>query len=114
VDAINRNEEMLRIIRSLMVLPLIVLPGCGGAQADAARGRILSEQWCAQCHGVHLNEPSADPKAPSFSAIAGEPSATDYALRVFLRTPHPTMPNFVLQSPDIEDLVSYIVSLKRQ
>ena len=31
--------------------------------------------------------------APSFSQIAAEPSATEMSLRVFLRTPHPTMPN---------------------
>jgi len=44
--------------------------------------------------------------------IAAEPSATEYSLRVFLRTPHPTMPNFVLNTDDIEDLASYIASLK--
>jgi mono/diheme cytochrome c family protein len=57
-------------------------------------------------------ESSPNAKAPSFSAIALEPSATEYALHVFLRTPHPTMPNFVLQPDDIDDIVSYVVSLK--
>ena len=79
---------------------------------DAGRGRILAQQWCSQCHGVRADKGSTDPDAPSFSAIAGEPTATEYALRVFLRTPHSTMPNFVLGAEDIDDLVSYIVSLR--
>jgi mono/diheme cytochrome c family protein len=81
-------------------------------QRQSNRGRILAQQWCAQCHGVHPNELSTDANAPSFSAIAREPSATEYALRVFLRTPHPTMPNFVLKPDNIDDLVSYIVLLQ--
>ena len=47
-----------------------------------------------------------------FVDVAAEPSTTEYSLRVFLRTPHPTMPNFVLNATDIEDIASYIVSLK--
>jgi mono/diheme cytochrome c family protein len=82
------------------------------ARADAARGHVLSEQWCAQCHGVRPGMSSSNPKAPSFPAIALEPSATEYSLRTFLRTPHPTMPNFILKPDDIDDIVDYIISLK--
>jgi cytochrome c len=105
---------MLRTICCLLTIVVLgVLSRSGEAKADAARGRILSEQQCSQCHRVHPNEASADRKAPNFPAIAGEPSATEYSLRVFLKTPHPTMPNFMLQPEDIDDLVSYIISLKR-
>jgi hypothetical protein len=48
------------------------------AKANANRGGILVQLWCAQCHGVRPNELSADANAPSFSAIAGEASATEY------------------------------------
>ncbi len=88
--------------------------GLGEAKADARRGRALAEQWCSQCHAVAPNEAAGDPAAPDFPEIAQEPSATAYALRVFLRTPHATMPNFILAPDDIEDIVSYILSLKRQ
>jgi mono/diheme cytochrome c family protein len=93
---------------------LIVFGGASDAKADAARGRVLSEQWCSQCHGVRPNESSPNAKAPNFSAVATEPSTTEYSLRVFLKTPHPTMPNFVLKPDDIDDIVGYIVSLKPQ
>lgn len=75
----------------------------GDARADVARGQALSEQWCAECHGVRQGMSSGNPKAPTFLAIALEPSATQYSLRTFLRTPHYTMPNFILKPHDIDD-----------
>lgn len=105
---------MAKSRRLLLALGLSLFACAGEASANPDRGRILAQQWCAQCHGVRPNEASIEPTAPSFSAIAREGSATEYALRVFLRTPHPTMPNFILQPEDIDDLVSYIVSLREK
>ncbi len=96
----------------LIVAVTLVLAGQERAKADAARGQALSQQWCSQCHGVRPAEASANPKAPAFGAIATEPSATEFALRTFLRVPHPTMPNFILDPDDIDDIVGYITSLK--
>jgi mono/diheme cytochrome c family protein len=96
------------------VVPAIVGFGLGEAKADARRGRVLAEQWCSQCHAVAPNEATGDPAAPDFPDIAQESSATAYALRVFLRTPHATMPNFILARDDIEDIISYILSLRRR
>jgi cytochrome c len=84
----------------------------GEARADAARGLSLAERWCAQCHGVRPNDASPTQAIPSFPQIAAEPSATEPSLRVFLRTSHPSMPNLILQQDDIDDLVSYILSMK--
>jgi mono/diheme cytochrome c family protein len=107
--------NMPGIIRALLVIAaILVLASPEDAKADAARGQGLAEQWCSQCHGVRPSQPSANSDAPSFSAIAAEPSATQYALRTFLRVPHPTMPNFILKPDDIDDIVGYITSLKPQ
>src|SRR3954447_4209195 len=94
------------IILSFMGL-IALVPGFGfrDAWADARRGRALAEQWCAECHAVAPNKTAGDPAAPDFADVAAEPSATGYALRVFLRTPHATMPNFMLERGDIEDIV---------
>ena len=91
---------------------LAALARANEASADAARGRLLAERSCAQCHALEPGQASANPKAPAFSAIAEEPSATEYSLRIFLQTTHQTMPNFILVPDDIEDLVGYIRSLK--
>lgn len=104
---------MRRAISALAVVCVAAASAVAGeARADSARGLALAERWCSQCHGLRPNEASPTPEAPSFPRIAAEPSATEPALRVFLRTPHPSMPNFILQHDDIDDLVSYILSMK--
>ena len=40
------------------------------------------------------------------------PSTTELALKVFLQSSHPTMPNVVLTAEQRGDLVNYILSLK--
>jgi mono/diheme cytochrome c family protein len=107
-----RNSLVGLIFFSLVAA--IVGFGLGEAKADARRGRVFAEQWCSECHAVAPNDAAGDPAAPDFPEIAEEPSATAYALRVFLRTPHVTMPNFILVPDDIEDIISYILSLRRR
>ena len=84
----------------------------GADAASATRGKTLVQQDCVTCHAVEPGGQSPNPKAPTFVAIANEPSATPYSLHVFLQTTHATMPNFVIESDDIDDIVSYILSLK--
>ena len=83
------------------------------ANADRLRGKALAEQQCSHCHGVKRGEKSPYVAVPSFTEVAAEPSMTEYALRSFLRTPHPTMPNLIIAPVDIDDIVGYIVSLKQ-
>jgi len=101
-----------RTCRVLTVILFIGISPQPSARADQARGRILAEQQCSQCHAVKRDDLSPDPDAPSFADVAAEPSITEYMLRVFLKTPHPTMPNLIIKSNDVDDLVSYIMSLK--
>ncbi len=82
--------------------------------ASAARGKSLARQNCAGCHAVEPGGQSPNAKAPTFVAIANEPSATPYSLHVFLQTTHATMPNFMINSDDIDDIVAYIESLKQK
>ena len=84
---------------------LITLAGERSANANQSRGRILAEQQCSHCHAVKPGERSPDPDAPRFADVAAEPSITEYMLRVFLRTPHQTMPNLVIKPDDIDDLL---------
>src|SRR5215469_12563022 len=94
-------------------VPLVAsLVLCSTAGADALRGFTLSQRWCSGCHAVRPAQTSPNPAAPTFREIANEASVTDYSLRVFLRTPHPTMPNFILDADDLDDITSYVLSLK--
>ena len=100
-----------RLLLALSFLLTGVAPGL--AAGNATEGALLAEQWCTECHAIRAGGISPNPKAPAFEAIAGEPSATPYALRVFLRSPHVTMPNFKIDADDIADLTAYIHSLRR-
>ena len=102
--------------KSAAVLALATAPSFAAVHADAAsvaRGKALVRQDCATCHAVEPGGTSPNAKAPTFAAVANEPSATPYSLHVFLQTTHATMPNFVINSEDIDDIVAYIESLKK-
>jgi mono/diheme cytochrome c family protein len=83
------------------------------AAGDAAKGAALAQGWCSKCHALAPGQESPNPKAPRFPAVANEPTATTYALRVFLKTPHSTMPDFKIPPDQIDDLVAFIHSLRR-
>ena len=79
---------------------------------SAASGRKLAEAWCKGCHAIEARTGGTSAAAPDFAAVANMPSTTELALKVFLRTPHPSMPNLVLTPEQTDDIVNYILSLK--
>ena len=50
---------------------------------------------------------------PDFKEIANRTSTTGLSLKVFLQTSHPSMPNLILKPDESDDLINYILSLKR-
>lgn len=94
-----------------MVLACALASGAA-ARADAVRGQELSEQLCSGCHAVRPGQASPVAAAPTFLRSAADASITESSLRVFLRTPHWTMPNIILKPDDTDDIVEYILSLK--
>jgi mono/diheme cytochrome c family protein len=81
--------------------------------ADLSAGRHLAETVCSACHQVSATSPtpSPNPAAPSFVDIGRMPSMSELAIKVFLRTSHPTMPNFILTPEEINSVTAYILSL---
>ena len=47
-----------------------------------------------------------------FQIVADFPGITERALAVWLRNPHPNMPDFILPQADMENVIAYIMSLK--
>ncbi len=101
-----------------------LLVGMGSVLAqqvgDPAKGRQYALTYCATCHSVIALPPGASPSSPnrtglsiSFEEVAATPGMTELALNVFFRSPHPSMPNLIVQPADVRDLVAYILSLKR-
>lgn len=80
---------------------------------DARRGLEYAQATCARCHAV-LFEDASSPvfDAPPFKTVADTPGITRLALSVFLQSPHPTMPNLIVEGEDADNLIAYILSLK--
>jgi mono/diheme cytochrome c family protein len=107
---------MTGIIRHVTAGLLLALAGTAAAQAqegDPERGHDFAKKICAECHGVEKGyQPSTEPFAPTFEAVAKAPGMSPLALSVFLQTPHSTMPNLVLTATERADIIAYITSLK--
>lgn len=86
-----------------------------GAQTvgDVSKGANVAKIVCSQCHAVGYGQlRSPNPMAPNFTSIATTLGMTDRALRVWLQSSHPTMPNIILNQTERDDVVAYILSLK--
>jgi mono/diheme cytochrome c family protein len=87
--------------------------GPGAAHADATKGGKIAQQWCSSCHLVGPTAPSGPvPQGPpSFQTVA-KSGMTAEQLRAFLSHPHGAMPNLTLTRAEIDDLISYIATLR--
>jgi cytochrome c len=118
--------EMSRAISKLFVLAAIgaaLVPGGFSPAAadvlppgagDGSTGHRLASEWCRDCHAIEPSAVWTGKPAPDFVAVANMPSTTELSLKVFLTTSHKTMPNFIIKQRDADDLVAYILSLKRK
>jgi mono/diheme cytochrome c family protein len=108
----GRKQAIIRIFAALAASSIAAAHA--EPLGDADRGHLLAKQVCAECHAVEKNETvSRNTAAPTFSAIAQSPGMTSLALSVFFRTPHENMPNLVLPTQQMLDVIAYIESLKR-
>ena len=101
------------LLAALGVGALSSVPGAlANPAGDPAAGQDLARAVCAECHQVErvwIDDFGAG--APPFTAIA-ESEHSETSLKVFLRTPHVTMPNLILTPTEIEDLVAYIMTMR--
>ncbi len=98
----------------LLLASLLVSTGVRAQQiGEPGQGHVLARQACAQCHAIEAG-PAVSPNAaaPRFEDIANTPGMTDTALSAALHTSHPTMPNVMLDSAQLNNIIAYILSLK--
>jgi mono/diheme cytochrome c family protein len=84
------------------------------ADGDPASGRSIATRLCSSCHRVLPMTLSDKADPPSFQSIADLPSTTGISLNVFLHSNHENMPDFIVSSPELNDLIAYILSLKQK
>lgn len=95
---------------------LASLPARAQDTGNSSRGLNYARAHCAECHGVETMADDFSPNvdAPDFSVVANTPGMTERAVRVWLQTSHPTMPNLIIAPEDSDDLAAYIVSLRKE
>ncbi|MFT5509781.1 MAG: mono/diheme cytochrome c family protein [Hyphomicrobiaceae bacterium] len=83
------------------------------AQEDVALGGNLAREVCSECHAVELGDlQSRNPDALAFQALANTPGMNAMTIKVWLLSPHRTMPLFVLSGAELEGVSAYILSLE--
>lgn len=104
----TRLSAVAMLVTALSAFPAPAQPG---NPADGAR---LALSVCANCHVVpDSRRELAMDAAPTFVAIANDPSLTDERLRRFLNQPHSQMPPIVIARQEIEDVIAYLRTIRR-
>jgi mono/diheme cytochrome c family protein len=101
-------------VATLATVLAVAAFGTYGQVGDVSAGRAIARQACVACHAVEAGKSSPQRTAvgPAFRNIANTPGMTATALRVFLTTSHPKMPNLILTPAEMDDVVTYILSLR--
>lgn len=105
----------LALVSTLAFLAGAVSPALAQS-ADASGGASLVHDTCATCHAVgsDASAKSPDPKAPRFLDVAKMPSTTELSIKVFLRSSHKNMPNFILSPEEMDSVAAYILGLAKK
>lgn len=106
----------MRFMAGFAVVAMLALPDAAAAVelGDAEKGQEYAREHCAECHEVEPVESfSPNPDAPSFQEVSDSPGMNARALAVWLRSSHPTMPNLIIPADDMDNVIAYILSLKK-
>jgi mono/diheme cytochrome c family protein len=80
---------------------------------NVSAGKQIAATWCAACHLIDTKVVVID-SVPDFYAIANLESTTALSLKVFLQTSHNKMPNFQLTQDETDNVIAYILSMKKE
>jgi len=88
--------------------------GAKAQDGDVWAGHAVAREACRACHMVdpEARSPRIFEIGPAFHDIANIRGMTATAIRVFLTSSHPKMPNLILTPDEIADVTAYILSLR--
>jgi mono/diheme cytochrome c family protein len=111
-----KDRIMIRTLGLRAAIFLLLCPASTLAQSEVgnvADGQKLVAEECSTCHAVE-GPATASKRAPPLGAVAQMHSTTSLSLHAFLLTSHPSMPNYRLTPKEVDDVVAYILSLRRR
>lgn len=107
---------MKRVKRMAALAAALVVTSAGvrAQESDVAAGYAFARNACQPCHAVEAEQstPRRIVIGPAFRDVANTSGMTATAIRVFLRTSHPKMPNLILTPEETDDVIAYILSLR--
>jgi mono/diheme cytochrome c family protein len=102
-------------LRAFIVLSVLLVATAAQAQTDRiARGRLLTQRYCAGCHAITRTGKSANPAAPPFRELNARYRIDDLgeALAEGILTGHPAMPQFTFGPRDVAAVLAYLKSIQ--
>lgn len=91
----------------------VAAPAADDGLGSPVYGKRVAEEQCGDCHVVTPEQgKGGDPLAPDLVERVRDPAITEMALRSWLRTSHPNMPNIRLTEQQTDDVVAYLLSIK--
>lgn len=86
----------------------IAVPGLAWP-ADAVKGKVIAERWCASCHIVSPAQKKGSADAPTFAQIST--TRTLAQITGALTAGHTRMPDMALSRDDLDNLIVYMQTL---
>ena len=81
---------------------------------DIDAGLQFAARHCAGCHNIETHNPiTTGSGVPTFATVANNAGITRTSLVVWMQTSHPEMPDLMLEPQDLDDVIAYILSLKK-
>lgn len=98
---------------ALSAVPLLGAAAAPDGPGTPAFGRQLAKEVCSECHIVASDqEDEGKWPAPNLMDRMRDPAVTEMALRSYLQTSHPIMPNIRLSQEQTDDIVAYLLTFK--
>jgi mono/diheme cytochrome c family protein len=103
-----------RAILALTVIAFASMAGSVAAQTAEEPGKALAEKHCARCHAIGQTGDSPFKPAPPFREVVTRYPVESLAeaLAEGISVGHHAMPEFTFTPEQIEDLLSYLDTLK--
>lgn len=80
---------------------------------DMEAGLKYAKERCAECHNITSRNPvNTASGAPSFYAIANTSDNSWSKLSFWMLSSHPKMPGLFIETQDLDNVITYILSLK--
>ena len=97
-----------------MIVFLLSCDDASAGQTIQSAGLAVARRICSECHAVERKggaSPHGD--APSFRRIANVRGVTADFLALEIRREHEMMPNVILNTRELRNVIAYILSLRR-